>query len=724
MAPNAADTAAAPQRQARRPTRIVPAVPHRFARTQPSARPITPEEPVKETVAPHAPDPQPAVEEEREEQSAAACVQTPLTPASRASAVSSGAVEEPTLASSPAASGDDHVEESLDTRVSEANTQEAAIHDTPSMPPAEPQPAVVNGEPPPSAPCAELPPEFHPVGKPIPQTPTVEGGAEAPFQPPPMNIPVHQHKASVEGLVFGGTVQESPAMPSTPQEMEPDVRVPHHGMTRPPPGFAPPQLAPQLAPPFYPGHSHHPSDPSAPWVFPPYTTVPPPPPDGTYGNGQEYHPHSYPPGAVGYQTPHQGQISPQRAPVAMNGTVTSQSQSPIKSQFGDTKPSSNYGEESHSALYQNGMLSQPAERPYGWLLKFAEYFSHQLGNPELADFVLHVRSGEGPLLSLPVHGIVVAHSPVIAEAIRRSVPLVSRLKDSRRLIDILTSDGFVTSASLHEAVKLLYGAQLPPVQSLLYGLKPYDRDSEASPTFNDARKRMDWSLSYAAAGRVLQIPDMHVCGIELARALLRWDTFDQVIHFGLRAGSSAIRPDGPGAGVGIFDTYAASLLDDALNFIAYHFPVDFKLYTSAPEMKDNPRLPHLAELRQPAHNPRLSKIRFGDAPPEDELKPSYVAQVLSSVLLSLPLPLLDRLFRHPAAANQLGWSGLVKIMRDVVGEREKRRQKALKSKIRPSPDGTVPRPLLENLYREERVETSSERPSGHKLTATRAADQV
>lgn len=94
------------------------------------------------------------------------------------------------------------------------------------------------------------------------------------------------------------------------------------------------------------------------------------------------------------------------------------------------------------------------------------------------------------------------------------------------------------------------------------------------------------------------------------------------------------------------------------------------------------------------------------------------------MLLSLLLPLLDRLFSHPAAANQVNWSGLVKLMHDVVDERERRRQKASKSQLRVSPDCTVPAFLVENLEREEKVEPAPEHPSGHKLTATRSGGRA
>ena len=129
------------------------------------------------------------------------------------------------------------------------------------------------------------------------------------------------------------------------------------------------------------------------------------------------------------------------------------------------------------------------------------------------------------------------------------------------------------------------------------------------------------------------------------------------------------------------DPFAQELLNSAVDFIAYNFPADFTLYKLAAELQNDPRLPSLSEDRAPTHNPRLSKIRFGDAPTDDDTQVSSVARTLSSILISLPLPLLGRLFNHRATANQIGWTGAAKVFHDVVDERESRRLKAVRSQV-------------------------------------------
>jgi hypothetical protein len=61
-------------------------------------------------------------------------------------------------------------------------------------------------------------------------------------------------------------------------------------------------------------------------------------------------------------------------------------------------------------------------------------------------------------------------------------------------------------------------------------------------------------------------------------------------------------------------------------------------------------------------------------------------------------------------------------MRDVIEEREKRRHNILKIQAKLLVD--APRTLLENLYREEHVEPTAERPSGFKPVAIRMAEHA
>lgn len=726
MATRHAVPAAAPKQPSRRSiNRIIPAVPHRFSRP-PAARPLTPEDP--SSAAQRDADRQPATQSAKPEP-APAPIATPLTPDSRVSPVENRNEDEHALASSPAYSGDLHVDSPVNAHgrllpasfCASLTSWPAAESDTPSAAaqngedaavtpqPEQPVLPVANGERPKSTVRTALPPEFYPREKPMGH---VFGAESADLA---AQFPLaHRPSASLEGLVFGGPAQESPAVPSTPQEFEQGMQGAQLGFARPPPGLAPPRLAAQ----FYPGHSHHPSESATPWPLPSYSMAMAP--EAIYANGTDYHSPAYPPTSGAFKAPFAAPFSPQGGPVSMNGiTMRSHSQSPNKSQYGEAEPSPHYDEESQNVSFANGFASGKQAQGYD----VVKHISSQFGNPEFTDYVLHIRSPDVMLWSMPVHAAIVSRSPVIFEALRHSAPPPFQTKDTRRLAEVVTDDRFVTPESLNEAVKILYAAPLLSPKAFLYNLSPWDASHDQGYASNDARKRMGEAISYAAAGRVLQMPEMQACGLRIAKSLLRWDTLDIALHFGFSANKTTVQPVGFGTDSRILETYAMALLDDALDFVAYNFPSDFKLYSIAPELRQNPRLPAVVESQQTSHNPRLSKIRFGDAPPEDELKPSPVTQFLSSILLSIPLALLDRLFSHPAAANQVGWSGLVKLMRGVIEEREKRRQKVLKS-LGKSLDASISRSLLENLHREERVEPAPERPSGFKPVAIRLSSSI
>jgi hypothetical protein len=550
---------------------------------------------------------------------------------------------------------------------------------------------------------AELPPPFYPSHKTDTRPSQAKGSDMA------VSLP-HRSQLSAGAVAFS-VGNGSPALPATPHEVDHNEHGLQTALPRPPPGFS----APEHTASFFPGHSHHPSDMGSPWPYPPYSM---PQADGLYENGAD-HQSSSVPGPTAYPSLYNGS---RPSGETMNGTVPSHAESPSKSQFGEVKSGSDRGDEQR-APYQNSLaphMSRFEEPPF----ELAAYLSTQFGNPEFADFILQIRSPESVLVSLPVHGIIVVRSPVIAEAVRRSVPVAHRSRDARRMLDVATSDPFVTREALEEAVKVLYGAPLLSAQGFLYGLAPYVYDGAHTGPSNDARMRMRQLLSYMAAGRVLQLPSMQARGVDIARSLLRWDTVEEVLQVALRSNSTFWpKSDGTEAE----DPFSAALLGYAIDFMAYTFPVDFHLYVIAPEMEEVPRLPLLLEARSTTHNPRLSKIRFGDAPPEDHLQPNHTSRVLSSILLSLPLSLLDRLFNHRATANQIGWTGVVRTMRDVIVERENRRQKALRNEVRPAQDGVVPGSLLGNLYTEERVEQVEEsplHPSGHRLVARRVAGHV
>ncbi|KAF9697028.1 hypothetical protein EKO04_004958 [Ascochyta lentis] len=712
------------QQQARRPlSRIVPAIPHRLSRPVPAARPKTSEEPPnravtqpKQDVAPPQRQPSPAEETKHEKRVEA--VQMPLTPESKTSS------DKPGARVGAEAEAKAEVEAGLQAQGDAQAEGEAQVEAQVEAPvETSVKTSVKTSVEAPAEPSIEIPVEAYPVPAAHDELskPLTNGVHRKQLPPPfyPSNMSgMHTPVAENTGHAFhpARIVQDSPAQPVTPQAYDATGHGHRQSVPRIPPGFAPPDFTPS----FFPGHAHHPSDAAAPWLYPPYSM--PPPPEPMYTNGNDFHSPPFNAGPPAYPDPYQSHFSPDETRYNTNGMATSHSQSPSKSQFGEPLPMTDRADVQHVQPQQNTApprSDEMSESPF----ELASYLSTQFGNPEFADFVLQVRSPEFQYISLPVHGIVVVRSPVVASAVRRSIPPAHRSRDARRLVDVLTTNPFVTAESVQEALKVLYGAPLLSTQAFLYGLGHYTPDTPFAQVTKDARRRMDQLLSYVAASSVLQIHSMQARGVEIAKALLRWDTIEQVLHYALQAAKST-SPSNTDVSDG-HDLFASELLNSAIDFIAYNFPTDFNLYRIAPELRDIPRLPSLAEARAPTHNPRLSKIRFGDAPVDDEANVGPVSRTLSSILLSLPLPLLDRLFNHRATANQVGWTGAVKVLHDVVDERENRRQKALRGQLQL--DSTAPSALLDSLYVEERVDhvgASPLHPSGYMLSAQRADGQT
>lgn len=167
------------------------------------------------------------------------------------------------------------------------------------------------------------------------------------------------------------------------------------------------------------------------------------------------------------------------------------------------------------------------------------------------------------------------------------------------------------------------------------------------------------------------------------------------------------------------DPYSSGLLHRVIEFIVQNFPSDFYLDPIAPQLAACPRLPAVMshESKPSRSDPRLVKIRFGEF--EDEKRPSQLTTTMSSILLSLPFPLLKYLLEHPMLSNRLGPETVSSIMRQVVGEREVRRQRALKARTISNIEDRIERPLIQNLYWEEGVEQSTLHKAGFRLARKR-----
>lgn len=586
----------------------------------------------------------------------------------------------------------------------------------------------------------ELPPAFIPAADHY--TPQSASSSQNRFQQPvlPHAHPTHP---SASSIVFGGhdSAGSSPAPPLSSNS-----------------AFAPPQNA--QPPPFF-GHAHHTSESQGQRAYHPGYQQPPMPwqmrPGFAPGMPQPYyHPHAH----VPMRYPPREAFMP-AAPLLSNGhgprsrsgshassaaldaqKVGSDLQSPIgidqsadaaRAMFPEQKavfpghprhlppqPQQHMPPPPNFAHPEMAMHLENAE-----LLR--EHVLSQLRNPELADCHLQISEQKGHGRQyLEAHKLVLARSSTLLAIIRDSeAPAAATLKTQ---VHVQLKGNYIRVGPFVEAVKYLYGAPLPPFD--MFG-------AAGAPV----EERMELALQHIATGAWLNIPGFAHRGVEVSASMLNWETMPQALGFALHGGLAQMWPIEDGSeervstcssddslnkpeagGSPSYDPFSSGLLHRAIDFTVQHLPPNFYLDSTAPQLAACPRLPTF----QPSHeskssrsDPRLSKIRFGEIPVDDHQRPSFATTTVSSILLSLPFPLLKFLLEHPALSNRLGAETVASIMRQVVNEREVRRQKALKAhNVNHGEDGTDST-AVQNLYWEELVEPFPQNRAGFRLARRR-----
>ncbi|KAF7185726.1 hypothetical protein HII31_12957 [Pseudocercospora fuligena] len=569
----------------------------------------------------------------------------------------------------------------------------------------------------------ELPPAFVPsAGQHTPQS--ASSSQSYPRQQPPGLPHAHPNNLSNSGIVFGGidSVNSSPAPPPNSSS-----------------GFAPPQYAPPA--PY--SHAHHASEPHPPRMAPSGFFQQPPP----WGMRQAfapaqstYHPHAHMPARP---PPREGQRQASGSLPNGNGTRSrSDSQSSALAQTAQREIQSPAGldqsiDGARAMFHEPRPTFPPPPRqfpphtPHGsqhfphpdvaTALDNAEAMrSHVFSNFESAEFAdchLQITEENGPnRQGIDAHKIVLARSPALVDIIRKGGSLENGM-DKTQLHILLPGRHTRVSAFL-EALRYLYGGPLPPFEQ--YALGP-----QAS-----AEDRVQQALAYIATGAWLKLTPFAHRGVEIATNVLQWSTVPTVLDFVMLGGlsqtwtvddgseertstcssdDSLTKPEA--GGLPTYDPYATALLTRQLDFMAHNFPPNFYLDSAAPQSTFCPRLPAQAskhESKPSRSDPRLSKIRFGEHPIEDHSRPSNATTTLSSILLSLPFPLLKYLLEHPILPGRIGAETVASIMRQVVHEREIRRQRTLKGRAaNQNTEDTEPH-LVQNLYWEESVEFSTQ----------------
>ncbi|KAK3116381.1 hypothetical protein LTR53_003301 [Teratosphaeriaceae sp. CCFEE 6253] len=283
-----------------------------------------------------------------------------------------------------------------------------------------------------------------------------------------------------------------------------------------------------------------------------------------------------------------------------------------------------------------------------------------------------------------------------------------------------------------ECVQYLYGGPLQQLENL-------HRASYEDGTHTGSGERMESALGYVATASWLQLPAVAARAMVVVLSMLQWDTIASVLAFALDGGlgsalavedgsemSCASSDDSLGkadiVGIPTHEPYSTELLHRLIDFMVHMFPPNFYTDAAAPQLASCPRLPPLPpahESRSSRSDPRLSQIRFGELSVEDHGRPSLVTTTVSSILLSLPFPLLKCVLEHNGMVFQLGADTVASIMRQVVAEREVRRKRVLQARtVGQTNDGATLR-LVQNLYLEERVEPSPHHGAGSRLARTK-----
>ena len=353
----------------------------------------------------------------------------------------------------------------------------------------------------------------------------------------------------------------------------------------------------------------------------------------------------------------------------------------------------------------------------------------QFLNPATADCRLQIAEEYGGLhQSVNGHRIIFDRSPTLLMLIR-DVTSTSAIAMPTE-VNIQLKGPYIRISAFLEALKYLYGGPLLP-------LDHHRPSSSAGEQALSNVGKMENALCHIATGAWLKLPAVAARGVEVAGGLLHWDTLPTALTFALDGGLSQIwtiedgsedrastsssddslgRPDIAGAPT--YDPYSANLLHRVVDFTVHVFPPNFYLDSSAPQLASCPRLPSIPqghESRKSRSDPRLSQIRFGEIPVEDHQRPSFATTTISSVLLSLPFPLLKCVLEHFELAHRLGSETVASIMRQVVAERETRRNKVFQSRGTGQSDDDVDPQLLQNLYWIESVEPSAQHRAGFRI---------
>ena len=359
------------------------------------------------------------------------------------------------------------------------------------------------------------------------------------------------------------------------------------------------------------------------------------------------------------------------------------------------------------------------------------YLQRQFANLNFADSLLRFDHSMNiyPADAVPAHAIILSRSPKLDSFMAMQDRNAMQFEGSMKVLNVTITDRFLSnSAAFVKAIHRLYAGPLPEAGDLPPGGEMY------------------FALSFAAAGHFLQMDEIVSRGLDLAASQLRWDTVNKALAFALDGGLSAswVHRDMSGEDLDSSSSYGDSpsklgsptsaptygfysdrLLQAVIDFLVVNCPTDFKFSPDAPQLADSPRLPAEAEQKHSRSSSRLSRIRFGEMTIDEHSSPqSPVTTTWSSILVSLPFPILKYVLEHTAMVDRLGKASAAELMQVIVDEREERRRRVSNSAVGAAPDSALEERLWQNVRWAEMTERSEQQPSGSKLVRRRLGEET
>jgi hypothetical protein len=379
----------------------------------------------------------------------------------------------------------------------------------------------------------------------------------------------------------------------------------------------------------------------------------------------------------------------------------------------------------HAMNFAQGAPQNGSQYDHGDPLR--TYLLSQFQDVHSSDCVLEVIIAGGGSFKIAAHKLLLARSPTLASDIA-----TAREQNSKLELFIEFPSKHFGEDSFIDSIRHLYGGPLPTPDSLR-GATPSDRMAAA--------------LRYVAAGSLLGVDAISIRSMQLALGLLRWDTAPAALAFALEGGlgpawDNPLQPLAlSSAGFPKYDPYSTDLLHRLIDFMVHTIPQNFYIDPAAPQLPESPRFPSYSEASHGRHNsrhhPRLSQIRFGSITSEELQRPSAEATMISSILISLPFPVLQGVLEHVGLAHRLGPETAASVTRQVslqsgpksnicksnictnkhqvVNEREKRRQRAYDAHVSRTNGDSTPVLGTSNLFWEESVVRSDSHLSGCRL---------